>query len=458
MKKTLLILLGLTCSLGYAQTISLQQISTTFSSPIEMANAGDSRMFVVERAGVIKIVNSDGTVNATPFLDISGIVLSGGERGLLGLAFHPQYATNGYFYVYYNASATVTRVARYSRSTTDTNVANPSSALTILNMNQPNANHNGGCLRFGPDGYLYIGKGDGGGAGDTSNNAQNVNSLLGKILRIDINNGSPYSSPATNAFPGAIAGADEIWATGMRNPWKFSFDTVTGDLWIADVGQNAVEEINKVAAGTPAGLNFGWRCYEGNNVYNSAGCGPASNYTPPFAQYLHSFNNGCSITGGYVYRGTAYPNLVGKYFFADYCNNRIGYVSDNGAITWGAVEDGNRFTTFGQDNNGELYVMGITSGKLYRITDTAAGTDDFNRNAFSVYPNPSKGFVNIKSDGSMMAVNAALFDLAGKQVSSVDLQPSELNMIQTSHLPSGFYVMNITDSSGAVHARKLTVE
>ena len=460
MKTTLLFLLGILSCCGYAQTIDLDDEFTTtiFTQPTDLANAGDSRMFVVQKGGAIRIVNSDGSVNSTNFLNIASLISTGSERGLLGIAFHPQYATNGYFYVNYTNTAGNTVVARYTRSSTDANVANPSSAQIILTVTQPAANHNGGCLRFGPDGYLYIGMGDGGGAGDTSNYAQNINSLLGKMLRINVNSGTPYSNPSDNAFPGAVAGSDEIWATGLRNPWKFSFDRVTGDLWIADVGQNAIEEINKVPAETAAGKNFGWRCYEGTAVYNSAGCGPAANYTMPFAQYTQSSTGGCSITGGVVYRGTAYPNLVGKYVFADYCNNRIGYVSDNGTITWGATHPDNRFTSFGEDMNGEMYVIGHLSGKFYRIIDSAAGTDVFTGTAFSVYPNPSKGFVNIKSDGNTTAATATIFDLTGKQVSAVTFQPTELNTIQTSHLPTGFYVMNITDSNGAVYKKKLTVE
>ena len=459
MKRKLLLLLGIISFCGYAQTITQQQFgTTTFTQPVDMANAGDSRLFIAQQGGAIKIVNSDGTVNSTNFLNIASLISAGTERGLLGIAFHPQYATNGYFYVNYTNTAGNTVVARYSRSATDANVANASTAQILLTVTQPYPNHNGGCIRFGPDGYLYIGMGDGGSAGDPQNYAQNINSLLGKMLRINVDSGTPYSNPSDNAFPGAVAGADEIWATGLRNPWKFSFDRVTGDLWIADVGQDAVEEINKVPAGTAAGKNFGWRCYEGTAVYNSAGCGIASNYTMPFAQYTQQSTGGCSITGGVVYRGTAFPNLVGKYIFSDYCNNKIGYVSDNGTITWGATQSGNNFTSFGEDINGEVYVMGRSSGVLYKISDATAGINGFSTTAFSIYPNPSKDFLNVKSSGTTTAATATIFDLTGKQVGAVTFQPTELNTVQTSHLPTGFYVLNIIDSNGTVYIQKLTIE
>ncbi|MGV3460733.1 MAG: PQQ-dependent sugar dehydrogenase [Flavobacterium sp.] len=459
MKRNLLLLLGILGFCGYAQTIALQQFtSTTFTQPTDLANAGDSRLFVAQQNGAVKIVNSDGTVNSTNFLNIASLISTGSERGLLGIAFHPQYASNGYFYVNYTNTAGSTVVARYTRSTTDANVADTSTAQILLTVTQPYTNHNGGCIRFGPDGYLYIGMGDGGSGGDPQNYAQNINSLLGKMLRINVNSGTPYSNPSDNAFPGAVAGADEIWAVGFRNPWKFSFDRLTGDMWVADVGQDAVEEINKIAVLTPAGKNFGWRCYEGNSAYNTAGCGTASNYTMPFAQYLQTFNNGCSVTGGVVYRGAAYPNLQGKYIFADYCNNRLAYVSDTGTITWGAVQSGNNFTTFGEDINGEVYVMGRTSGILFKITDSTAGTDDFGRNAFAVYPNPAAGIVNIKSNTSHTAAAVAVFDLSGKQVSSAELTPAEAHILPVSNLSSGLYVMNITDTNGAVHTQKLAVE
>jgi glucose/arabinose dehydrogenase len=323
MKRLLQFCVVLLTTISFAQTIGLQTFATGFSNPVAIVNAGDSRLFVVQRGGAIRILNANGTINATNFLTLtSSTIVSGGERGLLGLAFHPNYATNGYFYVNYTrASDGATVIARYNVSA-NPDVADASSAQVLLTIAQPFSNHNGGSLVFGPDGYLYIGMGDGGSGGDPDNYGQNINSLLGKMLRIDVDSGSPYAIPAGNPYAGATPGADEIWAVGMRNPWKFSFDKQTGDLWIADVGQNAREEINK-AASTAAGLNYGWRCYEANIPYNTNGCQSASNYFMPVANY--ALGNGyCSITGGYVYRGSTYPNMVGKYFFSDYCSNRIG--------------------------------------------------------------------------------------------------------------------------------------
>jgi glucose/arabinose dehydrogenase len=262
MKTKLLFASLLFTALAPAQEIELEQFATGFTNPIEIVHAGDSRLFVVEQGGIIRILNADGSVNPNPFLNISNLVSTGSEQGLLGLAFHPDYDDNGYFYVNYTNTAGHTVVARYSVNPTDPSLADATSQLPLLTINQPYENHNGGCLRFGPDGYLYIATGDGGSGGDPENRAQNLETLLGKILRIDVDNGNPYVVPATNPFMG-VGGADEIWAYGLRNPWKFSFNRNNGDLWIADVGQNAVEEINKVVS-NPGGLNYGWRCYEGN--------------------------------------------------------------------------------------------------------------------------------------------------------------------------------------------------
>lgn len=297
MKTTLRLLVLLFSTFAFSQTIGIVPFATGFNNPIEIANAGDTRLFIVEQSGVIKVLNSNGTTNATPFLNITSLVSCCGERGLLGLAFHPNYATNGFFYVNYTNTAGNTVIARYSVSS-NPDVANTTGTI-LMTINQPFSNHNGGTIKFGPDGYLYIGMGDGGSGGDPGNRAQNINELLGKMLRIDVNSGSPYGIPPTNPYAGATPGADEIWAIGLRNPWKFSFNRLNGDLWIADVGQDQIEEINKVSS-TAAGLNYGWRCYEGNAAYNTTGCAAMSTMTFPVAQYTHASTGGCSITGGYV--------------------------------------------------------------------------------------------------------------------------------------------------------------
>lgn len=437
-----------------SQTIGIQTFATGFTSPTEVVSAGDTRLFVVQQNGIIKILNANGTTNATNFLNISSIVLNSGEQGLLGLAFHPNYSTNGFFYVNYINASGDTVIARYTVSA-DANVANASSAQIVLTIDQPSTtNHNGGTMKFGPDGYLYIGMGDGGGAGDTGNRAQNINELLGKMLRIDINSGTTYGIPPGNPYAGATAGADEIWAIGMRNPWKFSFNRINGDLWIADVGQGAVEEINKVLP-TVAGLNYGWRCYEGNSVYNATGCAPMSTMTFPFAQYTHA--DGCSITGGYAYTGTLYPNFADKYFFADYCRNRIGTVNAAGAITYTPNFAGNNsFTTFGQDNMGELYIASA-AGNIYKIVDSSLNTDSFAHNGFLMTPNPASEKIMISNQAGTILSQLSVIDLSGKLLAEIQLENTSEHYIDTSFLETGMYLVTLQDVSGNKFTSKLSI-
>jgi len=365
-----------------AVDVTLVPFASGFDTPVAMAHAGDSRLFVVEKAGTIHIVQSDGTVLGTPFLDITTLVSTGGEQGLLGLAFHPNYGSNGFFYVHYTDTAGDTQVSRYTVSG-DPNVANPLSAFPIFDEPQPFANHNGGGLAFGPDDYLYISLGDGGGACDPGDRSQDPTEVLGKLLRIDVDSGSPYAIPPTNPFAGSMTAREEIWVLGLRNPWRFSFDRLTGDMYIADVGQNRVEEIDFQPAASAGGGNYGWDCYEGNglsslppsNCSTTATCAPASMFTFPIHEYDH--DSGCSVTGGYVYRGTASPVLDGHYFFTDFCSDEISSLTtpDNG-MTWtlnsfGALAGNFSPTTFGEDSSGEVYVTGF-SGVIYRITGTAS--------------------------------------------------------------------------------------
>ncbi len=457
MKRLLQFCVVLLTTISFAQTIGLQTFATGFSNPVAIVNAGDSRLFVVQRGGAIRILNANGTINATNFLTLtSSTIVSGGERGLLGLAFHPNYATNGYFYVNYTrASDGATVIARYNVSA-NPDVADASSAQVLLTIAQPFSNHNGGSLVFGPDGYLYIGMGDGGSGGDPDNYGQNINSLLGKMLRIDVDSGSPYAIPAGNPYAGATPGADEIWAVGMRNPWKFSFDRQTGDLWIADVGQNAREEINKAAL-TAAGLNYGWRCYEANIPYNTNGCQSASNYYMPVANY--ALGNGyCSITGGYVYRGSTYPNMVGKYFFSDYCSNRIGWVENNGGtITWSSLFTGN-FVSFGEDINGELYIAGISNGTISKIIDTSLGTEDFQRNGLILYPNPAQHSVTLQNTSLLNLTQLSVFDMMGKKVLHKNMNTAESTEISIAQLSSGLYVVSVEEANGNTFTSKLMVK
>lgn len=352
-----------------AQVI-LETYATGFSQPVDITHAGDDRIFIVERAGRIRIVE-DGNVLSTPFLDIvSEVSDSPNERGLLGLAFHPDYANNGYFYVNYTRNDGDTRISRFSVSS-NPDVADPESELILLEVDQPYWNHNGGCVKFGPDGYLYIGLGDGGDGGDPGNRAQNPQNLLGKILRIDVDNGSPYGIPASNPFVGNNDVLDEIWAIGLRNPWRFSFDRETGDLWIGDVGQNIWEEIDFQPANSNGGENYGWRCYEGDAAYNTNGCGPVGNYVAPVLDYAHGSSQHCSVTGGFVYRGCKYPDLVGHYIYADYCSGVFWSIIPDGLGGWTNTQAANYpgydISSFGEDVNGELYVARLTNGRIYKL-------------------------------------------------------------------------------------------
>ena len=373
MKYALFLTLSFFYALASAQPlIELQVYLTGFSLPVSIAHAGDERLFIVQKGGTIRIIDGNGAALAQPFLNISARVNSAAsERGLLGLAFHPDYANNGYFFVNYTNSAGNSRISRFSRSPANPNQGDPDSELILLEVNQPFSNHNGGCVLFGPDGYLYTSMGDGGSGGDPMNTGQTRSNLLGKMLRLDVDGGTPYAIPADNPFVSDNTTRNEIWALGLRNPWRFSFDRLTGDLWIADVGQNAWEEINFQPAGSPGGENYGWRCYEGFAAYNTNGCGDPAGYTQPVHVYPNNSSVGCSVTGGYVYRGSAFPFLYGKYIYADFCSGRFWSLESDGQGGWVNTEllDGanNQFVAFGEDAEGELYVAAISQGTIYRV-------------------------------------------------------------------------------------------
>ncbi|CAD7816582.1 Quinoprotein glucose dehydrogenase B [Chryseobacterium aquaeductus] len=456
MKKLLLSAILLSAICFNAQSFTLTQFATGLSSPVEITHANDSRLFVVQQNGIIKIIQPNGTVNAADFLNISSKVNFGGERGLLGLAFHPQYATNGYFFVYYNNSAGNIIVARYSVSTTNPNVANDTTEKIILNIPKPFDNHNGGSMHFAPDGNLWVVTGDGGSGGDPNNNGQNKNSLLGKMLRIDINSTGPYNIPTGNPFVGAgIDGADEVWSYGLRNAWKFSFDRTVGNVMIADVGQNAIEEINNMPVAT-AGLNYGWRCYEGNNAYNTAGCAPSSSMTFPVSVYDHSGGK-CSVTGGYVYRGTVSPGLQGKYFFADFCSQQIGTLDlASNVITWTPAFTNNSFSTFGEDNQKELYVAAINNGTIYKITSSTLGVQDSTFKEFRIHPNPAHERVFVEG---LLTKNAQveLISTEGKKVIDSVKLDSE-NSFDVTGITPGVYYINIKSQDLKEFSQKLIIK
>ena len=418
---------------SFSQSVLLESFGPSFNSPVEIKNAGDERLFVVEKSGKIKILNQNGSVNSTPFLDIEDRVsTNANERGLLGLAFHPNYPENPFFFVNYTNNSGATTISKFSVSANQ-DIANDSETI-LLEINQPYANHNGGCINFGPDGNLYIGMGDGGSGGDPQNYSQNTESLLGKMLRININSGA-YSIPENNPY------GDEIWSIGLRNPWKFSFDSLNGDLWIADVGQNEFEEINMVQ-NNPANINYGWRCYEGNEPYNLSGC-PDEGLTFPVSTYSH-YSSGdfkCSITGGYVYRGNQISGLNGVYFFADYCSGEIGLLSKNENDEWDmslAFPNINgSWVSFGEDINGELYIASINGG-IYKIIDAALSNNEIDSNTLNYFPNPFQDYIQINSD---RPINIELYDLSGRKLREFKNYNQEI--LDLGFLNKGTYIIKV---------------
>ncbi len=380
--------------------VSMERVASGLSDPVFVTHApGDfDRVFIVEQGGRIKILKN-GVVLATPYLDITDRVVGGGEQGLLGLAFHPSYQSNGLFFVDYTDSSGVTHIAQFSR-TANFDLADSSTEVTLMTIAQPFLNHNGGWIDFGPDGFLYVSMGDGGDGNDPGNRSQDIeNQLLGKMLRVDVDGDDfpvdatrNYAIPADNPFVG-VTGDDEIWAYGLRNAWRCSFDRDTGDLYMGDVGQGAREEIDFHGAGDPAGQNFGWRCTEGTDCTGLSGCtcnGPL--LTPPIHEYGHVFTNCNSVTGGYVYRGCAMPDLSGTYFFADFCREQMwsfrysgGIVSEFAERTSELVADvgaGESVSSFGEDAYGELYVCDLFGGEVFKMVPSG-GIVDCNVNSVS---------------------------------------------------------------------------
>lgn len=426
-----------------AQNINLVEIANGFSGPVGIVNAEDERLFIVERAGRIKIIDETGTTLSTSFLDISSQVNNNpNERGLLGLAFHPDYENNGYFYVNYTRSDGDTRISRFSVDPSDENIALPGSEMILLEIDQPFWNHNGGDLKFGPDGYLYTGMGDGGDGGDPGDRAQNTQNLLGKMLRIDVDNGSPYGIPDDNPFINDNNTLDEIWAIGMRNPWRFSFDRLTGDMWIGDVGQGVWEEINFEPANSGGGFNYGWRCYEGNATYNTSGCAGASAYEAPIHDYSHNGFTHCSVTGGFVYRGCDNPDLYGHYIYADYCSGQFWSIVSDGAGGWNNQQAGNfsgyDISTFGEDANGELYAARFYQGRIYKVNSANTFIIEIQEGStYNILEGPS-GYETYQ-----WYLNGELIENANEEI------------LDISNLGTGEYTLEVTNVNGCSYSSEI---
>lgn len=389
----------------------------SFNNPVFLTHADDNtnRVFVVEQGGKIKVFPNDQSAsNAKVFLDLSDKVYFSGEMGLLGLAFHPDYVNNGYFYVYYSVTNPFRSVISRFKVTSNPDSADKNSEYQILTFNKVYENHNGGWMSFRKtDGYLYISTGDGGSGGDPNNNAQNINVFLGKILRIDVDGGTPYAIPSTNPFYDSTNSSikKEIYAWGLRNPWRNSFDSVTDWFWCADVGQYEWEEINLIENGK----NYGWRCYEGNHPYNTSGCN-YPDYTYPIFEYSHS--NGCSITGGYVYRGNSVPELYGKYIYGDYCSKKVWaleYDGINPPTNQLLVTASGLITSFGVDENNEIYITS-SNGIVYKFTPTV--------NCYNI---------DIKAGWNLVSV-----PLINNDMSSVNIFPNSSSQIFA--YSDGYYV------------------
>ena len=429
--RPLLALSILLAAVPAAAELGLESVLEGLTQPVRLtAPAGDERLFVVEQTGRIRVFDRDGAPRGV-FLDLSASISTGGERGLLGLAFAPDHAESRRFFVNFTDPDGDTRIVRYTTSAGNPDRADPASASPVLSVEQPYGNHNGGHLEFGPDGMLYVGLGDGGSAGDPENRAQAGLSLLGKMLRLDVSGDSGYAVPPDNPFVGFTAFRQEIWALGLRNPWCFGFDRETGDLAIADVGQDVIEEIHIVPGGHPGGLNFGWRLMEGSRCYEPpTDCNDGS-LTLPVHEYTHGgvpFR--CSISGGYVHRGTGAPALSGRYVFADFCSNQIWsllWTESNGVTT--VFEHTAELTPPGgfdsivgiaQDGVGELYVIDRGAGRIGRLRGDATSVNTLpspvrlERNTPNPF-NPRTAILFVVPDGNR-TVDLTIHDAAGRLV------------------------------------------
>lgn len=426
-------------SLFCQTSISVIKVASNLSIPVDIAFDHNDEMYVVEKKGIIQWVDrSKNPAVNSEFLNISSIVNSeDNERGLLGLAFHPNYKINGYFYVNYTNLNGTTIIARYSRSGQDSMKANSNSAKLIMSIPQPYPNHNGGDLNFDEHGYLFIGMGDGGSGGDPGNRSQNPRDKQGKMLRINIDTeNAPYGIPSDNPFVGNQDTLPEIWALGMRNPWRFSFDALNYDLWIADVGQNKWEEIDFEPGYSPGGLNYGWRCYEGNVTYNYTNCDESRNYIKPVKTYVTSSSgDGCSVTGGFVYRGSEIPLLYGNYIYGDYCSGNIWKLVRNDCDNFRSEKifkiGSTQLSTFGQDRNGEIYYAEIGNGNIFKIQQKCK------KHVFAV---------NVKDALCETGFGSVSFDIGQSENFTIKVNEQLLDLTQ---LMPGAYKYKFTDLSSS---------
>lgn len=434
-------------SSGYSQPrLSLSLYAQGFSEPVESTHAGDDRLFVVERRGQIRIVDGNGQVLSSPFLNIQALVNdSEPERGLLGLAFPADYSASGRFYICYTNQSGDVVVARYLVSASP-DVADPTSAEILMTYDQPFANHNGGCLRIGPDGMLYIGIGDGGAGGDPGDRSQKIQNPLGAIHRIDVSGASGFTVPADNPFVGVFGAIETIWAYGLRNPWKISYDQENADLWIADVGQDAREEINRMA-GDSAGVNYGWRCKEGVASFNMNNCNGV--YTDPVWDYQHGSSTGESVTGGFVYRGEDYPELLGHYVFGDYVSGNVWTLFPNGnggydTTRQGELVSNGQLTSFGIDQRNELYLL-TKSGAVYQVQSSPTSIFSPNHQQVGVQYMES-GVVEINWPQQSGLALIEILDVTGKLVRYLETTEDHLELSPA--LLPGIYILRVTAGAG----------
>lgn len=480
--KYILLLPLLLLHFSYSSTASAQEVYEVenafpgvYVANIVVLTAPEDSPYVYltsQNGQLYRVDTRESTPSATLWLDISGRIVSGGERGLLGLAFHPNFSENGEFYTYYTAPTplrsvisrfTVTDIENPEASTT---LGDPTSEEILLQFNQPFTNHNGGHIAFGPDGFLYIASGDGGSGGDPQNNAQNANNLLGAMLRIDVNTQSGYAIPSDNPWFVGENGADELYAIGLRNPWRFSFDRETGVLWTADVGQNAWEAIHIIEKGK----NYGWKIIEGSNCFPIGTTCSTAGLELPIFEYNHD-NGDRSVTGGYVYRGVRNPELRGKYIYGDFISGRVwalDFNSDTYAVNSNVELVNNPFniSSFGEDSQGELYILSYGSGLVYRFVDTTSGPDPSEVPArftiHSAYPNPFNPKTNISFDVTQVeTVSLDLFRADGvhiMQIAQNTYSPGRHSVtLDASNLSSGMYFVRATSSSNITQTIKVSL-